>query len=139
MLLAAALTGAVGTGSCAGATKREARALISAMDRFRHASDASRAADAQAISDVACSDQRVCDAKRACLAAIDPTTRALGLKDEVAHRLADLEQKRLSPDSPDARALPGKLDEAEKLLREGRAKMLDCEKKLNDLELEYGV
>jgi hypothetical protein len=90
------------------------------------------------VAGVACTDAKVCTAKRACLAAIDPTARALALKDEVVRRVADLEEKRLSPESPEAQALPGKLDEAERLLREGRAKMPDCEKQLTDLQLEYG-
>jgi hypothetical protein len=81
----------------------------------------------------------VCDAKRACLAAIQPTAQALALKEEVAARIEDLQSKRLSPDSPEAQALPGKLDLAARLLSEGRAKMPECEKKLADLRLASGV
>ena len=77
-----------------------------------------------------CSDAEVCAAKQACLAAIDPTTRALSLKDEVAARVVDIQAKRLAPDAPEADALPGKLDQAELLLREGRAKMTVCDAKL---------
>jgi hypothetical protein len=124
---------------CAGAGRREARALVTAVDRYRHADGASRAGQAQAVAAVACSDAHVCEAKRACLGAIDPTTRALALKDEVARRVGDLEQRRLSPDSADAQALPGKLDEAEKLLNEGRSKMTDCDRRLADLQIEFGA
>jgi hypothetical protein len=126
-------------GACAGSAKREAATLIGAVDRYRRADNASRAGLTRSIEDVACTDAQVCDAKRACLAAIDPTTRALRLKDEVTLRLADIEGRRLAPDASEAQALPDKLDEAARLLSEGRAKMPDCEKKLTDLRLEHGV
>jgi hypothetical protein len=125
--------------ACGGSAKREAATLVAEVDRYRRADNAFKAAEAQRIAGVPCTDPKVCGAKRACLAAIDTTVRALTLKDEVARRLADIERKRISPESPDAQALPGKLDEAERLLNEARAKMPDCEKKLTDLQLEYGV
>jgi hypothetical protein len=125
--------------ACAGSAKREASILVAAVDRYRRADSVSKTAEAQRVAAVACTDAKVCGAKRACLAALDPTARALALKDEVARRVTDLQEKRLAPDSPEAEALPGKLDEAEKLLREGRAKMPDCEKLLTDLQMDYGV
>ncbi|HXN30338.1 MAG TPA: hypothetical protein VN894_00695 [Polyangiaceae bacterium] len=125
--------------ACAGTAKREASILVAAIDRYRRADSTSKPAEARTVAAVACTDAKVCVAKRACLAALDPTARALALKDEVARRIADLQKKRLAPDSPEAQALPGKLDEAEKLLREGRTKMPDCEKQLTDLQVEYGV
>lgn len=125
--------------ACAGSAKREASILVAAVDRYRRADSVSKTAEAQRVAAVACTDAKVCGAKRACLAALNPTARALALKDEVARRVTDLQEKRLAPDSPEAEALPGKLDEAEKLLREGRAKMPDCEKLLTDLQMDYGV
>jgi hypothetical protein len=125
--------------ACTGSAKREAATLVAEFDRYRRADNASKAAEAQRIANVSCSDAQVCGAKHACLAAIDPTVRALAIKDEVARRLADIEHKRISPESSDAQALPGKLDEAERLLNEARAKMPDCEKDLAELQLEHGV
>jgi len=136
---AALLLAVAAVGACGGTAKREARSLIAAVDRYRHAEAPAMASRADAVAAVACTDPAVCDAKRACLAAITPTTRAFALKDEVARGLGDIEQKRLSRDSPDARALPAKLDEAEALLREGRAKMTACEDKLAVLQVEHGV
>jgi hypothetical protein len=123
---------------CAGTAKREATALTEAVDRFRNASDASRTAMAEALAAVTCSDARVCDAKQACVAAVDPTARALALKDEVGRKLTDIEAARLAPDSPEAQALPVKLDEATRLLREGHKKMDECDTKLTDLRVTYG-
>jgi hypothetical protein len=124
--------------ACDGGARREATTLTDAVDRYRRASDASKAAARDAVAAVACTDSRVCDAKQACVAAIEPTTRALALKDEVSRRLGDLEQKRLAPDSPEAQALPGKLDEAELLLKDGRAKMAICDARLTDLRVAFG-
>jgi hypothetical protein len=125
--------------ACSGSGKREAATLVDAVDRYRRADDAGKEAQGQAVAAVACTDSRVCDARQACVAALEPTTRGLALKDEVVRRLADLEQKRLAPDSPEAEALPGKLDEAERLLKDGRAKMSACDARLTDLRVAFGV
>jgi hypothetical protein len=136
VLLAAALACAC---ACTGAGKREAASLTEAVDRWRHADDAAKATQGLAVDAVACTDERVCAAKQACMAAIEPTTRALALKDEVTRRLGDLEQKRLAPDSPEAQALPGKLDEAERLLKDGRARMAACDARLAELRVAFGA
>ncbi len=125
--------------ACSGSGKREATTLADAVDRYRRADDASKEAQGKAVAAVVCTDSRVCEAKQACVAAIEPTTRALALKDEVARRLVDLEQKRLAPDAPEAEALPGKLDEAERLLKDGRAGMARCDARLTDLRVAFGV
>jgi hypothetical protein len=121
-----------------GAAQRESAALADAVDRYRTADDGAKSTRAQGVLSLACTEAAVCTAKRVCLAAIEPTTRALELKSEVTQRLADLEQKRLSPDSPEAESLPAKLDEATRLLQEGRSKMTDCDKSLVDLRLQFG-
>jgi hypothetical protein len=122
---------------CGNSAKREATSLAEAVDRFRQAGGASSQAQAAAVAAVPCTDDRVCDAKRACVEAIDPTSQALALKDEVTLKLADLQAGRLSPDAPEAQALPGKLDDASRLLREGHTKMEACETKLTDLRVTY--
>jgi hypothetical protein len=133
----------VGLGSvfaaCGGPGKREATALADAVDRYRRADDASKDTEGKAVAAVACTDARVCDAKQACLAAIEPTTRALALKSEVVRVLAEIEEKRLAPDAPEAAALPGKLDEAERLLKDGRAGMARCDARLTDLRVAFGA
>ncbi len=134
----ALLAVSLGLSACAGSAKREASALSDAVDRYRRANSASSAVLGAAVGDVACSDSQVCDAKRVCLAAIDATERAAALKEEVTLRLADLEAARLAPNSDEAQALPGKLEEATRLLREGRTNMDDCDKRLTDLQVRYG-
>jgi hypothetical protein len=138
VLVVAGLASALLT-ACSGPGKREASALSDAVDRYRRADDASKEAAGQAVSAVECTDSRVCEAKQACVAAVEPTTRALALKNEVARLLVDLEAKRLAPDAPEAEALPAKLDEAERLLKEGRAGMARCDARLTDLRVAFGA
>ena len=127
----------VGTLAGCNSAKHEAVALADAVDLFRHATGAASAVQAAAVDAVPCSDERVCDAKRVCVQAIDATARALALKDDVGLKLADIEAGRLTPDAPEAQALPGKLDEASRLLREGHGAMETCETKLTDLRVTY--
>jgi hypothetical protein len=137
-LAAALVAGVLGSVACTSTAKRETATLAEAVDRYRRASGLAKDGDGQAVAALSCTDARVCAAKQSCVAAIDPTTRALALKDEVALRLADIEQKRLAPDSTEAQALPGKLDEAERLLKEGRARMAECDAKLAELQATVG-
>jgi hypothetical protein len=130
--------GVAATACFGGAAKRESAALEDAVDRYRAADDGSKGARAEGVLGLACTEAAVCDAKRACLAAIEPTTRALLLKDEVTRRLSDLEQKRLAPDSDEAEGLPAKLDEASRMLKLGHEKMADCDKRLVDLRVQFG-
>ena len=124
--------------ACGGSAKREASALSDAVDRYRRASPSTSAAEGAAVGAVACTDAQVCDAKRACVAAAEATERAVVLKEEVSLRLADIEGARLAPNSAEAQALPAKLDEASRLLHEGRTNMDDCDKRLTDLLVRLG-
>jgi hypothetical protein len=124
--------------ACGSSARRETSALVDAVDRYRQADNMWKPTQAHAVGALPCSATSVCEAKRVCLEAIDPTTRALALKDEVTARLADIEQKRLAPAAAEAASLPGKLDEAARLLEAGRAKMTECERRLADLRIEYG-
>lgn len=125
--------------ACGNPAKREAASLVSAVDRFRRAGNPSKPQEARTIASVACADPEVCAAKEACLAASEPTAKALALKNEVEHGVSDLEQKKLSPDDPVARSLPEKLDQAQHLLEEGHGKMAACDEKVGRLRIKYGL
>ena len=133
LLLAAPLSGACASG------KHEAASLVTAVDAYRHASGPDKVNLAKGVEIIACSVDKVCAAKTACVAAIEPTVKAIQIKDEVAARVADIEKGKLAPDSPEAKALPGKLDDAEKLLKDGREKMGACDARLTDLHVDFGV
>ena len=138
MRLFRVLLPALALGACHGSGKGEAASLDDAVDRYRRAEGAEQLSKMQAVTDLPCTIPEVCEAKAACLAAMAPTTRALALRDEVARMLGDLQENRLPLDAAAAQELPGKLDEATRLLQEGRTKMAECDKKLADLELHYG-
>ncbi len=130
---------------CGTPAKGEARALVHAVDTFRRGNGSAsspslpRAAQVQAVREVPCSDSRVCAARDACVAAIAPTAQALAIKDQVALRLSDIEARRLAPDAVEAQALPGQLDEATRLLAEGRSKMAVCDEQLAELTVKFAL
>jgi hypothetical protein len=125
--------------ACNGALHRESGALAEAVDRYRKAAPAQKGPARQAVLAVACSAPDVCTAKQVCLAAIDSTLQAFALKDEVAARIADVQEKRIARDSPEAEALPGKLEAAERLLQEGWAEMSKCDAQLAALAAKHGA
>jgi hypothetical protein len=136
----AALLGAlvIACAACDDAPRRETSALLAAVDRYVRADNGAKATRAEAVAAVACTAPDVCAAKQACLAAIGPTVRALTLKDDVAARVAALEASHGAADAAATADLPGKLDEAERLLKEGHEKMGGCETALADLRLRRG-
>jgi hypothetical protein len=136
---ACALACVHGSLACGRSAKQEATRLVEAVDRFRRADNRQKVAAATAVSAAGCTDPEVCDARGACVAAVDATSRALALKDEVSRAVDDLAAKKLKPEDPVAQALPGKLDEAEALLHEGRAKMPACEDRITNLRIKYGL
>jgi hypothetical protein len=125
--------------ACIPAAKHETAALASAVDRYRRAEDAAKPDLVVATQAVHCTDAAVCAARDACVAAMSPTVRALVLRDEVARKFDDIQHGRLSRDSPEAADLVPKLDEAKRLLGEGREKWSSCERSLGALRIQYGV
>ena len=123
--------------ACSSGAKREAGSLVEAVDRFRRAENVAKPAAAAAVRATSCTDAEVCAARTACLAAIDPTTRALELNAEVERALVELEAKRLAPTDPAARELPKKLDESERLLGQGKAAMVACDEQTLALKLKH--
>jgi hypothetical protein len=119
--------------------KQEAASLIAATDRFHRAENGDKPSRAQAIARVPCTDAEVCETKRLCEAATKPTADALLLKAEVEQGLADLEQGKLAKTDDAATELPHKLDEADRLLREGHVAMAACDQKILALRGHYGL
>ena len=125
--------------ACSNGARREAASLASAVERYRHAENIQKPAEAATIASVACSDHDVCDAKAACLAMSEPTSKGLALKVEVEHGLKDLEAKRITPESPAAHALAQKLEDSSRLLEKGRAALPACDEKVLALRLKYAL
>ena len=125
--------------ACTNGARREAASLASAVERYRHAENIQKPAEAVTIARVACSDPDVCDAKNACLAMSEPTSRGLALKAEVEQGLKDLEAKRITPESQAAHALAQKLEDSSRLLEKGRAALPACDEKVLALRLKYAL
>jgi hypothetical protein len=119
--------------------KQEAAALVAAIDRFHRADNTEKPARAKSIARVACTDAEVCETKKLCETATTATADALILKVEVEARLAELESGALAKTDDVAKALPGKLDEAEQKLKEGHAAMPACDQKVLALRAHYDL
>ncbi len=120
--------------ACENETRYEAQRLIAAVDRFRHATNPEKPAAASALRAVPCSDASVCRARDACLASAEATARALRLKSEVEGSIAAVEKGTLDKESDEARALAGKLAEAESLLKEGFSALPACDDRIQELK-----
>lgn len=120
--------------ACDSGERREAEQLVAAVDRYRRADNPGKPAAVDALRAVPCSAPDVCRARDACLASADATARALRLKSEVEQGLAAIERDAMPKDTPEAQALPAKLDEAEALLKEGFERLGPCDEQLMALK-----
>jgi hypothetical protein len=125
--------------ACDGAAKREAASVVAAVDQFRRADNAARPARVEALRALQCSNADVCRARELCLASAEPTGKALSLKAEVEGALARVERGELPPTSPEAKALPGKLDEAQALLDRGHEALGACDDAILALKRTYAI
>jgi hypothetical protein len=112
-------------------TKEEARALVSAVDEYRSASNDKKPEKADAIDKVACSDKDVCAAKDACRKSADATAHGLRLQKEVEQGSRD------SGPYPDD--LAKKWKEASSDLAEGYGYLEDCRNRTQALKERFGI
>lgn len=129
--------GAPMAAACDAAERGEARAVASAVARFRAADHASTPAAVEALRATPCTTKAACDVRDACLASGEATSEALQLKAEVERALSALERGALASDSPEARALPAKLDRAAERLDEGHGALEDCDTKAQALKRKH--
>ena len=125
--------------ACTSPAKSEASSLAQAVERYRQADNNLKSSTADALDKTPCSADDVCDTKRACTEAADPTARGLALKNEVEQGLAEVRAHKLDPDDPRARSLPDKLEEASRLLEKGHAALPSCTEKIMGLKRRYGI
>ena len=111
--------------------------MVEAMDRFRKADNAAKPGQVEALRAVKCSAADVCRARDACLASAEATSKALRLKSEVEQGLKAVEADAMPRDSAEAKALAGKLDEAESLLKEGFQALPPCDDQVMGLKRKY--
>lgn len=124
--------------ACTRPEQEESTQLVSAVDRFRAASNQDKASALAPIVSAPCgSDPTICDAKHDCVTFGERTVEGLRLKAEAEVQVADVVSGKLAKDDPVATALPGKLDDASRNLTEGEAALLRCDEKLMQLKRRW--
>ncbi|HEY8088404.1 MAG TPA: hypothetical protein VIF09_11180 [Polyangiaceae bacterium] len=119
--------------------KQDAASLATAVDRYRKASLDAKKPLVDALEAVPCSDEDVCAAKSACLAAARPTVKGMALMAEVRLALDAVDAGTLGVPEAASRGLPGKLDEASRLLEEGKSRVGECDARVLALKSRYGL
>lgn len=125
--------------ACTSGARQEAAQVVEAVDRFRKADNVGKPAQVESLRAVKCSATDVCKARDACLASAEATSKALRLKSEVEQGLSAVEKGTMPRDSDAAKALPGKLDEAEALLKEGFAALPACDDQIMALKRKHQI
>lgn len=128
---------AIGAIGCESAERRDAETVVSAIRRFRSANNVSTPAAVDALKGTPCTAPDVCTARDTCLVAGEATAKALRLKSEVEQGLAALDKGTLAKDSPEAQAMPKKLDEAEALLKKGLEGLPACDEQVLALRKKH--
>ena len=123
--------------ACDGAERRDAEVVVAAVTRFRTADHASTPAMVEALKATPCTAPEVCKTRDDCARTGESTAKALRLKAEVEKGLAALEQGTIAKDSPEAKALPQKLDDAERLLKEGHEGLAACDEQVQALKRKH--
>lgn len=134
-----ALASLASLAACDGAERRDAETVVNAVARFRSADTASTPAAVSALRETPCKAAEVCEVKEVCLAAGEETMRALKLKAEVERAIAALEKGTLEKESPEAQALPKKLDDAEKSLQKGHEGLPACDERVQGLKRKHRI
>lgn len=137
--LALAAVGAVAVAACDGAERRDAETVLIGVNRFRTADFGTTPAAVDALKATPCTTPEACQTRDVCLAAGEPTAKALRLKAEVEKGLAALERGTLAKDSPQAQELPKKLDEADVLLQKGRSSLPACDEHVQALKRKHRI
>jgi hypothetical protein len=113
-------------------SKDEARALVTAVDAYRSANNDDKPARADALDKVACTDEEVCAAKKACRKSADATARGLRLQAEIQAAIQD-------GGKPDPDAMQKKFDQANSDLAEGYGYLEECRTKIEALHQRFGI
>jgi hypothetical protein len=123
--------------ACDGAERREAQTMIAAVQRFRSADLAAAPSALEALRATPCTAADVCEVRRACVEAGEATASALTLKGAVKRGLDAIEGGQLPKDAAEARGLPAKLEEAERLLKKGYEALPSCDERVVALKRRH--
>ncbi len=138
-LLLPAIVLPVAASACGNSGKDEARALGSAVDRYRSADGEERTELGKQIANVSCSQKDLKEARTACSESARLFREAADEKRRVADGLARLKTGALTKESEEAQSLGAHLDAAQRYLDESAKQMDACESQLRDIRRKYGI
>ncbi len=119
--------------ACDGPDRRDAQNISNLVGRIRNDDNAG----VDDLKNAPCQQLEVCQTRDACVATLEPKQKALKLKREVEIGVAALEAHKLDKTSEEAKALPKKIDDAERLLEEGQQKQPLCDERLADVKRRF--
>lgn len=125
-------------GAC-GSSRREADAIVRAVDFFRRADNEAKPSAIEVLRSARCQEAEACRARDACLASGEATVKALKLRAGVAREVVAIDAGVLSPTSPRALELPSEVEEAEALLAEGFERLIVCDEQILALKRRHGL
>ena len=111
--------------------KEEARAVVSAVDAYRAASNDDKPAKADALDKVPCTDEQVCAAKAVCTKSADATAKGLRLQQEI--------QAIVKKGGGDRTEMENKWKDASSDLAMGYGLLEECRTKTQALREHYGI
>lgn len=119
--------------ACTSQARTETQQLVTAVDRFRKASNAEKPSHVDAIKQSPCTDAEVCTARATCLESVEATAKGLSLTAQAGTLM-----KNVVP-GDDTTPIERMLDDAKKSNELGMKKLGDCDDQLMALKRKHGV
>ena len=125
--------------ACDGPDRRDAERIVSLVGRIRSVEGSMTPTALAELKAAPCNLIEVCRTRDACLVSLEATSKALTLKSEVEIGVTAMELGKLQRESPEAKELAKKLDEASRLLDEGHERLPACDESLQGLHRRFRI
>lgn len=119
--------------ACTSAARTETQQLVTAVDRFRKASNTEKPSHVDAIKQSPCTDAEVCAARAICLESAEATAKGLSLTSQAATLMKTVAK------GDDTAPLERMLDDAKQSNELGMKKLGECDDRLMALKRRHGV
>lgn len=119
--------------ACTSAARTETQQLVTAVDRFRKATNAEKPAHVDAIKQSPCTDGEVCAARATCLESAEATAKGLSLTAQAASLMKTVTK------GDDTAPIERMLDDAKTSNELGMKKLGECDDQLMALKRKHGV
>ena len=118
---------------CTSAARTETQQLVTAVDRFRKATNAEKPSHVDAIKQSPCTDAEVCTARATCVESAEATAKGLSLTAQAASLMKTVAK------GDDTAPIERMLDDAKQSNELGMKKLGDCDDQLMALKRKHGV